>query len=766
MLKKLAALLLIALAVYWSYSSLTPSNTVETPKDSDTFSTQKALAHVEVLSQKPHYLGTTAHDTIKQYLLSELAALGFEVSIQEAYSLTEDWGSFTKPQNILARYKGSENGKALLLMSHYDSNPFSSYGASDAGSGVATILEGVRAYLSKHTPKNDLLVLFTDAEELGLNGADIFVNKHAWAKQVGLVLNFEARGSGGPSYMLIETNGGNATLVDQFIKANPEYPVANSLAYSIYKMLPNDTDLTRFREDANIDGFNFAFIDDHYDYHTALDRFDRMDVSSLKHQASYLMPLLSYFGNADLSDVKATQDLVYFNVPLFKMVSYPFSWAIPLLVLAVLLFIALVYYGIQKQHFQLKNIQRGFAAFFFVLLTNGLIGYFAWPVLQRIYPGYADILQGFPYNGHAYIIAFAVLSLAVCAAVYHRFYKPENAGSLLVAPAFFWLVLCGVLTFTLKGGSFFIVPMYFVLLSLFVLARQKAPHPVLLALLGLPALMIVAPFIQMFPVGLGLKVLVSVTLLVSLLFGLLLGVFAFYRYKNIAALAGFILAGVFFIKAHTHAAFTTEMPKPNSLVYFLDADKNQALWATYDRTPDTWTAPYFKEADTALAANPIFGSKYGSGFTQTASTYVKPLKPPHIEVKKDTLIGETRELSVFISPQRHVNRYEVYTPTGTHIKTLRVNGHVFSEGNKTFDENTRLVNYFISKDNFMELEFSIPSSAEASFDIYEISYDLLSNPLFDVPQRSSDMIPKPFVVNDAVIIKKQLHFEAKTPLEE
>src|SRR5690606_20317887 len=113
--------------------------------------------------------------------------------------------------------------------------------------------------------------------------------------------------------------------------------------------------------------------------------------------------------------------------------------------------------------------------------------------------------QGFPYNGHAYIIAFAVLSLAVCAAVYHRFYKPENAGSLLVAPAFFWLVLCGVLTFTLKGGSFFIVPMYFVLLSLFVLARQKAPHPVLLALLGLPALMIVAPFIQMFPVGLGLK---------------------------------------------------------------------------------------------------------------------------------------------------------------------------------------------------------------------------------------------------------------------
>jgi hypothetical protein len=28
-------------------------------------------------------------------------------------------------------------------------------------------------------------------------------------KEVGLVLNFEARGTSGPSYMLMETNGGN-----------------------------------------------------------------------------------------------------------------------------------------------------------------------------------------------------------------------------------------------------------------------------------------------------------------------------------------------------------------------------------------------------------------------------------------------------------------------------------------------------------------------------------------------------------------------------
>lgn len=186
----------------------------------------------------------------------------------------------------MARIKGSGNGKALLLLSHYDSSPHSSLGASDAASGVATILEGIRAFRAEgKTPKNDIIILFTDGEELGLNGADLFVKSHPWATDVGLVLNFEARGSGGAGYMLVETNRGNSNLIKGFMAAEPEYPVANSLAYSIYKMLPNDTDLTVFREDADIDGFNFAFIDDHFDYHTVRDNADRLDRNTLAHQA-------------------------------------------------------------------------------------------------------------------------------------------------------------------------------------------------------------------------------------------------------------------------------------------------------------------------------------------------------------------------------------------------------------------------------------------------------------------------------------------------
>ncbi len=232
--------------------------------------------------------------------------MGLETEIQEGFILNPKWKSLDKPKNILAKIKGSGNGKSLLLLSHYDSALTPSFGASDAGSGVVTILETIRAYqASGKTPTNDIIILFTDAEEVGLDGARLFVKNHPWAKNVGIALNFEARGSGGPSNMIVETNSGNKNLINAFMEADVKFPVASSLMYSIYKMLPNDTDSTVLRQGGDIDGFFFAFIDDHFDYHTANDNFENLDRNTLQHQGEYLLPLVHYFGDADLSSLKS-----------------------------------------------------------------------------------------------------------------------------------------------------------------------------------------------------------------------------------------------------------------------------------------------------------------------------------------------------------------------------------------------------------------------------------------------------------------------------
>ncbi|MFS4466530.1 M20/M25/M40 family metallo-hydrolase [Maribacter sp. 2210JD10-5] len=752
-------LLLLIFAVYWSFKALMPTYSPDATSSDNSFSTDRALTHIKEISKEPHAVGFKGHQQVRTYIVNELEKLGLETTIQEGYT-AGDWANLCKATNILAKVKGTTNGKALMLMSHYDSNPHSSFGASDAGSGVATILEGLRAFLAANEqPKNDIIVLITDAEELGLNGAQLFVKEHEWAKDVGLILNFEARGSGGPSFMLMETNRGNANLIKEFIKANPEYPVATSLAYSVYKMLPNDTDLTVFREDADIEGFNFAFIDDHYDYHTALDTYDRLDRNTLAHQGSYLMPLLSHFSQSDLGQLKSLSDYVYFNVPFFKMVSYPFGWIWPMLLLAFILFLATLIIGFKKKVLNGKDIFKGFVPLLFSLLINGIVGFYAWRSLKWLYPEYKDMLHGFTYNGHAYIFAFAFFAMGICFYAYHKF-KVVKTPNLLVAPIFIWLVICTLVNEYLSGAAFFIVPVLAMLVAFYISVHQKNPNAFLLVFLGIPAIFILAPFVKMFPVGLGLKMMVTATLFTTLIFFLLLPIFTRFRNKRGLAIFSFLLCVGFMVAAHMNSDFTETSPKPTSLLYVLDTDSQTANWATYDQKLSDWTAQYIGDdkTDPAALSNKTISSKYGSGFSYIAEAPLKEIAKPLIEVSKDTVINGNRQLEICITPKRNINRLEIFN-NQIDIKKATVNGVALSEYYLSQRGRKKLITHYVSDNAYTELELEIDEKADLELTIYEASNDLLENNLFSIPQRPADNIPMPFVLNDAILTIQKLTFD-------
>lgn len=774
MIKKAIATLLLIAAVYWSFSALLPSKISNIDTDKSQFSTARALIHLEAISKQPHAVGSPAHSKVRDYLVGQLEDLDLNVDYQEGFSISK-WGNLSHPQNILARVKGSEPGKALLLLSHYDSAPHSSYGASDAGSGVVTILEGLRAFLNEgKTPKNDIIILFTDAEELGLNGADIFVNKHPWVDDVGLVLNFEARGSGGPSYMLIETNGGNSKLMKGFVNADPKFPVANSLAYSIYKMLPNDTDLTRFRADKNIDGFNFAFIDDHYDYHTSNDTYERLDRNTLEHQGSYLMPLLHYFSEANLSNVKSEEDYIYFNAPLVKTVVYPFSWIWPMLILAIVLFVCLVVYGFKKGRLNKEDVLKGFSPILLSILTSIIIGYLLWEFVKLINPHYIEMLHGFTYNGHTYIFAFTFIALGICFWIYSRFYKPGNTASLLIAPICVWLIICTLIALKLQGAGFYIIPVYFALLALLLLINQRKPSLIVMALISFPLVLIMSPFVKMLPVGLGFFMnigfaTISIKLvsmfLIALMFGLLIPIFGFFKHKRRWSYILFFIGCCCLISAQFNSGFTTENQKPNSLVYFLDADTNDALWATYDEALDDWTKTYLGEDPnkaSELATN-VVGSKYNSGFSFVRQAPLEALVHPTIDVVKDTIIGELRHVSIFIQSNRKANRMEVFADAENKFRDFNVNGLNIEKNEEGFAferrRNNRLFSYFIKNNEPLELEFSTPLNQTTNLVLYESSNDLLTHSTFDIKARPETMIAKPFILNDAIIVKKKITIE-------
>ncbi len=744
-----------------------PTSKIEKTSSLTEFSANKALVQLKEMSKNPHFTGSKAHETVRNYLVSELEKLGLPVEIQQQKAVNKKWRAATNTKNILARIKGSGNGKALLLLSHYDSNPHSSLGASDAGSGVVVILEGIRAFLAKkEIPKNDIIICISDAEELGLLGANAFVNHHPWAKEVGLVLNFEARGSGGPSYMLMETNGGNKKLIEAFQQAKTPYPVASSLMYSIYKMLPNDTDLTVFREDANIDGFNFAFIDDHFDYHTVQDSYERMDMNTFNHQTSYLMATLNYFANADLDNLKSESDYVYFNFPYIGLVFYPFSWVIPIFIVCVILFFLMLHIGVLKRKLSRKGIIKGFYPFMASLLTSAALAFFGWKLLLKIYPQYNDILQGFTYNGHYYIAAFVSFTLAICFWFYNGYFIKRTKQDLSVAPLFFWLVINGFIAFYLPGAGYFMLPVL-ILFGIFMIAKfsiSKVNTMLIFTLFSIPVLIIFTPLVKMLPVGLGLNMLVVSVVFTVLLFGFLVPVFAQYKDHKKLGLLFLFIGFMALISASVYSGYSIDRKKPNSVLYVFDSNKNEAYWASYNAKTDDFTKQFLGENPTKGSYDQnTTASKYKTGIQLHAKAAVINLQKPMISIVSDTIVGTDRKLTLRVESPRNANKIELLTKTPIKFKSFRVNKEpVKNKGNSEYvfsvEKGTIMNFYRTGKDEILDIEFTVDKNQVMDIDILEAKYDLFTNPQFKITPRTDVMMPMPFVLNDATIIKTNIKF--------
>ena len=82
------------------------------------------------------------------------------------------------------------------------------------------------------------------------------MRKDPLAKEVIAVINMEARGVSGPA-ILFQTSNPNSRDIAAY-SSRVRAPVGNSLATDIYKMMPNDTDLTEFLA-LDADAINLAF---------------------------------------------------------------------------------------------------------------------------------------------------------------------------------------------------------------------------------------------------------------------------------------------------------------------------------------------------------------------------------------------------------------------------------------------------------------------------------------------------------------------------
>jgi len=202
-------LFLLTLALCWWMLQPPTVKSAEFASQTNSFSAERAFKQVEIIASEPHMIGSEANAKVRSYLLQELNTLGIQTQLHETTvtyqypGVTVNPVRFAKVKNVLGYIKGKDSSlPAVALMSHYDSVPTAN-GAGDAASGTAAILETVKVLKSGEPLLRDVYVVLTDGEEIGLMGAQGFLREHPWAKKVGLLLNFEARGTSGLSNMFI-----------------------------------------------------------------------------------------------------------------------------------------------------------------------------------------------------------------------------------------------------------------------------------------------------------------------------------------------------------------------------------------------------------------------------------------------------------------------------------------------------------------------------------------------------------------------------------
>ena len=305
----------------------------------------------------PHPLGSAADAALQARLLKQLAALGVTARTQTVMSCYGEprWnvlpcGTVT---NIVAQILPG-NGKTVLLMAHSDSVA-AGPGAADDGSGVAAVLEIIRALKVRGGNGHPVTALFTDGEEPGLLGAAAWLRDPAARAGIGAVINLDVRGNRGRSF-LFQTSAGDARLMDLYAAHAADY-AASSIGVEIYKYMPNDTDLTPMLA-AGVAGVNFAFFDNVAAYHTPLDRRAAIDPQSLQQQGDNALAMADALRQADPQSPWGG-DAVYLDVLGRWLPRLSVAWALPLS-LATFVMIALAGFFTPRGRRELPRPLLGF----------------------------------------------------------------------------------------------------------------------------------------------------------------------------------------------------------------------------------------------------------------------------------------------------------------------------------------------------------------------------------------------------------------------
>lgn len=414
-----AAMLVLALLAWLALRPATPPAPLGGDTDATAFAASRAVPVLRFLSQAPRPIASANNASARQYIVERLESLELAPQVHSAsaqktsVSYEGDYHvSLGVAKNILVRKAGSAPDRqlrpALLVASHYDSAA-DKVGAADASAAVAAMLETLRALQHGAPLANDIIFLFADGEKAGSLGARAFAEQHPWAREVGLVLQFDTAGNSGP-LLLTGSRGGDGKLVAGWIDAAPLASGTSALAIlaraapHLLKGGPLDNVGTA--------GMRFSNIDGSTGYSGDADAASRVNHGTLQHMGETMLALTRHFGNLPLAAI-ASPDEVHFELPIVGQVQYTVDHVWSLTRLVCLMFFLACCLACKHMEMELRMLVAG--ALLFLLLALALVAaaITLWKGFPGLHQGYHPLAAGAGPRERWYLLAYVTLGSAL-----------------------------------------------------------------------------------------------------------------------------------------------------------------------------------------------------------------------------------------------------------------------------------------------------------------------------------------------------------------
>ena len=655
------------------------------------FSAARAMDELEQVAVAPRPVGSLEHARARDHLLAVLDARGWRTEVHQAVGATDPGRPGTQPvalvRNVVASLPGSDPTGTVLLAAHYDTVA-ASPGAGDDGLGMAVLLEIARALTAEGVPppRNDVVVLFTDAEEAGLLGAEAFTRERAASLGTTVVLNHEARGAWGTP-TTFRTTSPNGALLDAL--AGSPGAMAESAAEAAFEAMPNDTDLTSFAA-AGLHGLDTAISAGGAHYHSPVDDLEHLSPASVQQMGEVSLAVTRQFSAADLTAVPRGTEEVVTTLP-WGLLRYPQGLEVPLALGALVLAVGVLVLRRRQRALTLPRTALGALGAVAALAVAGLAGWAVWQAALAIDPGQASAVVGEPYRPVLYQAAVLLAAIGAALAVVGLLRRWTGSDAAAVG-ALVVLAVTGVLVALTVPGVSGVLVLPTLWAAAGAVVHDLVPRrwtglraaAVFLASAGVAVLLGPGSWLG-FDVGLGLGGPFS-AVLAGLLVLLVLPVVGLARPpradrqgagRGAWRTAGTPVAALVLAAVLTAAGLVVNRegatpPRQEQLLYGLDADTGRALWASWRELPSAWRASLLTEPPAAL--DDVLPHTDGRVLAHGPAPAVD-LLPPEVAVLSDTRRGTDRELVLRLRSARGAPAVGLWVDAaGASVRQARVAG--------------------------------------------------------------------------------------------